>query len=52
MATGIDDRGPYALRHGGDVVGRGAVTGQGLKSEIPKARAADLRRIRESDSGR
>ncbi len=52
VATGIDDRGPYALRHGGDVVGRGAVTGQGLKSEIPKARAADLRRIRESDSGR
>lgn len=36
-------RGPVALRHDGDVIGRGAVTVDGLKSEIPKARAADLR---------
>lgn len=47
VPTEVDDRGPYALRHDGDVVGRGAVTKDGLKSEIPKARAADLRRIRE-----
>lgn len=47
VPTEIDDRGPYALRYDGEIVGRGAVTGDGLKSEIPKARAADLRRIRE-----
>jgi NOL1/NOP2/sun family putative RNA methylase len=39
-----EDRGPYALRYGGEIIGRGAVTEDGLKSEIPKARAADLRR--------
>jgi NOL1/NOP2/sun family putative RNA methylase len=39
-----DLRGPVALRYGGDVVGRGAATVDGLKSEIPKARSADLRR--------
>ncbi len=39
-----DDRGPVALRYAGDVIGRGAVTVDGLKSEIPKARASDLRR--------
>lgn len=38
------ERGPIALRHRGDVVGRGAVTADGLKSEMPKARAADYRR--------
>ncbi len=38
-------RGPTALRLGRDVVGRGAVTGEGLKSEIPKARGADLLRV-------
>ena len=32
------------LARGGHVIGRGAVTVDGLKSEIPKARAADLRR--------
>ncbi|MDX1492934.1 MAG: RsmB/NOP family class I SAM-dependent RNA methyltransferase [Longimicrobiales bacterium] len=48
VPTEVQDRGPYALRFEGDVVGRGAVTKDGLKSEIPKARAADLRRIRES----
>lgn len=51
VPTTVDDRGPYALRYDGDVVGRGAVTKDGLKSEIPKARAADLRRIRERLSG-
>ena len=35
-------RGPVALRYEGDVVGRGAATVDGLKSEIPKARSADL----------
>ena len=47
VPTDVEDRGPYALRYSGDVVGRGAVTRDGLKSEIPKARSADLRRIRE-----
>lgn len=47
VPTEVDDRGPYGLRFEGDLVGRGAVTRDGLKSEIPKARAADLRRIRE-----
>lgn len=46
VPTEIDDRGPWVLRQAGDVVGRGAVTRDGLKSEIPKAKAADLRRIR------
>lgn len=46
VPTEIDDRGPYALRYENDVIGRAAVTAEGLKSEIPKARAADLRRIR------
>lgn len=40
----MTDRGPIAIRHNADVIGRGAVTGDGLKSEIPKARAADYRR--------
>lgn len=43
VPTEVDDRGPVALRFRGDVIGRGAVTVDGLKSEIPKARAADLR---------
>ena len=38
-------RGPVALRRGVDVLGRGAATQDGLKSEIPKARAADLGRV-------
>jgi len=38
------ERGPIAIRHRGDVVGRGAVTVDGLKSEIPKTRAADYLR--------
>ena len=36
--------GPIALAFEGEVVGRGALTPGGLLSEIPKARAADLRR--------
>ncbi|MGB1779538.1 MAG: hypothetical protein ACPHQP_08295, partial [Longimicrobiales bacterium] len=38
------ERGPISIRHRGDVVGRGAVTVEGLKSEIPKTRAADYLR--------
>jgi NOL1/NOP2/sun family putative RNA methylase len=45
IPTHIEARGPVALSWRGDVVGRGAVTGDGLKSEIPKARAADLLRL-------
>jgi len=47
VTTDIEDRGPYALRFEGEIVGRGAVTKDGLKSEIPKVRAADLLRIRK-----
>lgn len=50
VAVEVEDRGPIALRFRGDVLGRGAVTVDGLKSEIPKARAADLREcLRVSD---
>ena len=45
IPTDIEARGPVALSWRGDVVGRGAVTVDGLKSEIPKARAADLLRL-------
>jgi hypothetical protein len=45
IPTDLDLRGPVALRYGGDVVGRGAVTARGVVSEIPKARAADLERV-------
>ncbi len=38
-------RGPVALRLGPDVIGRGAATAEGVKAEIPKARAAELTRI-------
>lgn len=41
----LDLRGPVALGYEGDVVGRGAMTAHGVVSEIPKARAADLKRI-------
>lgn len=44
IPSDVEERGPIALRWRGAVVGRGAVTGEGLKSEIPKARAADLKR--------
>ena len=45
VAVDFPRRGPVALRFEGDVLGRGAVTGEGLKSEIPKARAQDLARL-------
>ena len=48
IPTTVDKRGPIALGHRGDVLGRGAVTGDGLKSEIPKARGNDLLRILDS----
>ncbi len=35
-------RGPVALRFRGEVVGRGMATREGLRSEVPKARAGDL----------
>ena len=38
-------RGPVALALDGAVVGRGVLTPDGLRSEIPKARAADLERV-------
>ena len=44
-------RGPVALRYDGDVVGRGAATIDGLKSEIPKARSADLARALKASEG-
>jgi len=44
VPTDVEDRGPVALRYDGDMIGRGAVTVDGLKSEIPKARAADFAR--------
>ena len=45
VAKEIAVRGPVAIRLGDDIVGRGAATREGLVSEIPKARAADLKRI-------
>jgi hypothetical protein len=44
-----DFLGPIALRHSEDVVGRGAMTQDGLKSEIPRARATDLTRALDID---
>lgn len=44
VACALDDRGPIQIEWRDDVIGRGAVTVDGLKSEIPKARAADLSR--------
>jgi NOL1/NOP2/sun family putative RNA methylase len=40
-------RGPIAIGMNGEVLGRAAVTGDGLKSEIPKARVRDLLRVLE-----
>ncbi len=37
-----ESRGPMALRFRGEVVGRGMATRDGLRSEVPKARASDL----------
>jgi hypothetical protein len=42
--------GPLALGLEGAVVGRGVATPTGLVSEIPKARAADLRRILDASA--
>lgn len=44
LARDTDLRGPVAVACQGDVFGRGALTERGLVSEIPKARAGDLRR--------
>jgi len=44
-------RGPVAVSCLGDVIGRGAQTGEGLKTEVPKARAKDLLRTMESAAG-
>ncbi len=41
----LDLRGPVAVGYRGQVVGRGARTAEGLKTEIPKARASDLLRV-------
>jgi len=45
-----DLRGMVALRFRGEVVGRGLATQSGLRSEIPKARASDLRQILEREA--
>ena len=45
-----DLRGMVALRFRGDVVGRGLATQTGLRSEISKARASDLRQIFEREA--
>ena len=50
VPSSVEERGPVALRYRGDVVGRGAVTVDGLKSEIPKARASDLLRILQRET--
>jgi len=41
----LDVRGPVALRYLDEVIGRGATTPAGVVSEIPKARASDLKRV-------
>ena len=41
--------GPVALRRDDDILGRGAITQNGLKSEIPRARAIDLARALDID---
>ncbi len=44
VAVDDEERGPVGIRHHGDLIGRGALTVNGLKSEIPKTRAADYLR--------
>ncbi len=51
VASELDIRGPVAVSYRGQVVGRGADTAQGLKSEIPKARARDLLRVLDGAGG-
>lgn len=43
-------RGPVVLRWGCDIIGRGATAPDGVVSEVPKARAADLERVLEARS--
>jgi NOL1/NOP2/sun family putative RNA methylase len=50
-APELDLRGPVAVSYRGDVIGRGARTGGGLKTEVPKARASDLRRVMGAADG-
>jgi NOL1/NOP2/sun family putative RNA methylase len=47
----LDLRGPVAVAYRGQVVGRGARTGEGLRTEIPKARARDLLRVLDRGQG-
>lgn len=47
----LDLRGPVAVGYRGQVVGRGARTADGLKTEIPKARARDLLRVLDRSQG-
>jgi 16S rRNA C967 or C1407 C5-methylase (RsmB/RsmF family) len=51
LETDREDRGPVALSRAGRILGRGAVTVDGLKSEIPRARAADLLRCLVEEPG-
>ncbi|MDZ7778834.1 MAG: RsmB/NOP family class I SAM-dependent RNA methyltransferase [Gemmatimonadota bacterium] len=51
LASTLDLRGPVAVSYDGDVVGRGALTREGLKSEVPKARAQDLVRVLDQGGG-
>lgn len=44
LERGTQLRGPVAVACDGDVLGRGVRTEEGLVSEVPKARAADLKR--------
>ena len=47
VATDLELRGPVAVSYRGQVVGRAANTAEGLKTEVPKARARDLLRVLE-----
>ena len=52
IPEGLEEiRGPVAVGCLGDVIGRAAQTGEGLKSEVPKARAKDLLRVLEAADG-
>ncbi len=45
VTNDLDVRGPVAVSYRGQVVGRAANTAEGLKTEVPKARARDLLRV-------
>lgn len=47
----LDLRGPVAVGFRGQIVGRGARTAEGLKTEVPKARARDLLRVLDRSQG-